>query len=97
VATVNTFYRWAIESGFVDQNPILQRPARDRRWRRREDAGLTPAEAPKDGHREDLAWQPMSAMKSVTSMSGWMLTILRCPVRRTGSLTGTWSRVTTSV
>ena len=38
VATVNSFYRWAIESGFVEQNPILQRPARDRRWRRRPEA-----------------------------------------------------------
>lgn len=63
VATVNSFYQWAIESGFVEQNPILQRPARDRRWRRSPDAGLTPAEAPKDGHREDLAWLPPASYR----------------------------------
>jgi integrase len=58
VATVNSFYCWAVEAGFVAQNPILQREARGRRWRGRALAGLTPAEAPKDGHREDLAWLP---------------------------------------
>jgi len=63
VATVNSFYRWATESGFVEHNPILQRAARDRRWRRREEAGLTPAEAPKDGHREDLAWLPPASYR----------------------------------
>jgi hypothetical protein len=58
VATVNSFYCWAVEAGFVPQNPILQRESRGRRWRGRALAGLTPAEAPKDGHREDLAWLP---------------------------------------
>jgi hypothetical protein len=37
VAPVNTFYRWAIESGFVEQKPILQRPAaRSPRWKTQE-------------------------------------------------------------
>jgi hypothetical protein len=63
VATVNSFYQWALESGFVEQNPILQRPARDRRWRRSPEGGLTPAEAPKDGHREDLAWLPPASYR----------------------------------
>jgi integrase len=58
VATVNSFYRWAVAAGFVEQNPILQRESRGRRWRGRASAELTPAEAPKDGHREDLAWLP---------------------------------------
>jgi Phage integrase, N-terminal SAM-like domain len=63
VATVNSFYRWAVESGLVEQNPILQRPARDRRWHRRPEAGWTPAEAPKGGHREDLAWLPPASYR----------------------------------
>jgi site-specific recombinase XerD len=63
VATVNSFYRWAIESGFVEQNPILQRPARDRRWRRSPEGALTPAEAPKDGHPEGLAWLPPASYR----------------------------------
>jgi site-specific recombinase XerD len=63
VATVNSFYQWAVESGFVEQNPILQRPARDRRWRRSPEGALTPAEAPKDGHREDLAWLPPASYR----------------------------------
>lgn len=58
VATVNSFYRWAVEAGFVERNPILQRESRDRRRRGWAGAGLTPAEAPKDGHRENLAWLP---------------------------------------
>jgi site-specific recombinase XerD len=63
VATVNSFYRWAIEAGFVEQHPILQRPARDRRWRRSPQGALTPAEAPKDGHREDMAWLPPASYR----------------------------------
>jgi site-specific recombinase XerD len=64
VATVNTFYRWAVEAGFVEQNPILQREARRRsRGHRRADSGLTPAEAPKDGHRDDLAWLPPASYR----------------------------------
>jgi site-specific recombinase XerD len=58
VATVNAFYRWAVEAGFVAQNPILQREMRGRRGQPRADAAPTPAEAPKDGHREELAWLP---------------------------------------
>lgn len=59
VATTNSFYRWAVVSGFVAENPILQRPARSRPGRgRRDHGGQTPAEAPKDGHTEDLAWFP---------------------------------------
>ncbi|GAA2646458.1 hypothetical protein GCM10010399_94860 [Dactylosporangium fulvum] len=30
VATVNGFYRWAVGRGFVEHNPIVQRPARGR-------------------------------------------------------------------
>lgn len=63
VATVNSFYQWAVESDFVEQNPILQRPARHRRWRRHPEAALTPAEAPKDGHREGLAWLPPASYR----------------------------------
>jgi site-specific recombinase XerD len=63
VATVNSFHQWAIESGFVEQSPILQRPARERRWHRRSEAALTPAEAPKDGHREGLAWLPPASYR----------------------------------
>lgn len=36
----------------------MQRESRDRRRRGWAGAGLTPAEAPKDGHRENLAWLP---------------------------------------
>jgi hypothetical protein len=63
VATVNAFYRWAIESGLVEQNPILQRPVRNRRWHRHPEAGLTAAEAPTDGHREDLSWLPPASYR----------------------------------
>jgi hypothetical protein len=63
VATVNAFYRWAIESGLVEQNPILQRPVRNRRWHRHPEAGITPAEAPKDGHRENLSWLPPASYR----------------------------------
>jgi hypothetical protein len=50
VATVNSFYQWAVASGLVEQNPIPQRDTHRRREHRRTDPGSTPAEAPKDGH-----------------------------------------------
>jgi hypothetical protein len=49
--------------GSVEQNPILQRPVRNRRWHRHPEAGITPAEAPKDGHREDLSWLPPASYR----------------------------------
>ena len=55
---MNGFYRWAVEAGLVEQNPILQREARGRRGHRRAGPGMTPAETPKDGRSEDLAWLP---------------------------------------
>lgn len=59
VATANTFYRWAVTSGLVPENPILQRESRSRRRPdRRGRQEQTPAEAPKDGRTEDLAWLP---------------------------------------
>ena len=63
VATVNSFYRWAVEAGFIEQNPILQRESRGRRWRGRASEALTPAEAPKDGHRGDLNWLPPASYR----------------------------------
>ena len=63
VATVNSFYRWAVESGFVEQNPIRQRPARARSARGHAVSTLTPAEAPKDGHRENLGWLPPTSYR----------------------------------
>jgi integrase len=63
VATVNSFYRWAVESGFVEQNPIRQRPVRARSARGHAISTLTPAEAPKDGHRENLAWLPPTSYR----------------------------------
>jgi integrase len=52
-------YRWAVESGFIAENPIVQRPARSRLGqRRRHRDGQTPAETPKDSRTEDLAWFP---------------------------------------
>jgi hypothetical protein len=43
--------------------PIPQRDTHRRRGHRRADPGSTPAEAPKDGHREDLAWLPPAAYR----------------------------------
>lgn len=64
VATVNSFYRWAIEAGFVEHNPILQREARGRRHGRGgADKAFTPAEAPNDGRREDSAWLPPASYR----------------------------------
>ncbi|WP_047892510.1 site-specific integrase [Micromonospora sp. RV43] len=57
VATVNQFYRWAVKRGLIAQNPIEQRQARHRAGRR-PTAELTPAEVPRDAHRDDLEWLP---------------------------------------
>lgn len=55
VATVNCFYRWAVDRGFVERNPFLQRPVRGRPGARLCAGEQTPAEAPHDGRRDDLA------------------------------------------
>ncbi|WP_460431816.1 hypothetical protein, partial [Amycolatopsis echigonensis] len=58
VATVNAFYHWAKAGELVAESPILQRAARSWHGYQRSEGATTPAEAPKDGHREDLAWLP---------------------------------------
>lgn len=59
VATTNKFYKWAVGSGFISENPILQRESRSRRGlSRRKGGGDTPIETPKDSRTEDLAWLP---------------------------------------
>ena len=81
VATVNAFYRWAVEAGFVAQSPILQREARGRRGHGRPDAALTPSEAPNDGRREDLAWLPPASYRRWRDIGvrGYLPTGLRDP------------------
>lgn len=65
VATVNGFYRWAVRRDLVRENPIEQRPTRDRDGHRRRDAGAaeTPAEAAHDARRVALAWLPPASYR----------------------------------
>src|SRR6266508_5136076 len=55
VATVNQFYRWAVRRGQVATNPIVQRETR-RCEPERSTAVETPAEASRQGPRNDMAW-----------------------------------------
>jgi site-specific recombinase XerD len=65
VATVNSFYRWAVRKGLVRENPIEQRPTRDRdgHHRRAVGAAETPAEAAHDARRVALAWLPPASYR----------------------------------
>ena len=62
VATANRFYRWAVDHGLVQTNPIEQRP-----WRRRRDWGVeegqTPAERSHDARRGRIAWLTPTAYR----------------------------------
>jgi hypothetical protein len=67
VATVNGFYRWAVRRGLVRENPIEQRPSRDRdrhgHRQRGAAAAETPAEAAHDARRVALAWLPPASYR----------------------------------
>ena len=60
VATVNTFYKWAVDSerGYADRNPILQREARLHlaHGRGRQGSVTTPAESSRTGPRGEVVW-----------------------------------------
>lgn len=58
VAMVNAFYVWAVEQGYVAENPILQREVKSRPGRRGSKSAQTPAEAARDARRPDTRWFP---------------------------------------
>ncbi|QDO42893.1 site-specific integrase [Streptomyces sp. RLB3-17] len=58
VATVNSFYNWAIHPRrkYAAENPILQRESRARDSHGRRRGGTTPAEASHTGPRNQIVW-----------------------------------------
>ncbi|MEV5920019.1 site-specific integrase [Streptomyces pseudogriseolus] len=58
VASVNSFYKWAVNPRrkYAAENPILQRESRARDAHGRRGGGLTPAEASHTGPRKEVVW-----------------------------------------
>jgi hypothetical protein len=65
VTSVNGFDRWAVRQGLVAQNPIEQRPVRERLGHNRWAGGQqAPAEHPHDARRHKLAWLPPASYRT---------------------------------
>ncbi|MDH6129863.1 integrase [Kitasatospora sp. GP82] len=82
LTTVNGVYTWAVRKGFVEQNPIAQRPKRDHRPGRR--LGQTPTARRPDARRGRVDWLPPATYRAFRDVGirGYLPTGLKDPTFR---------------